>query len=282
MLAGLIRDNGIDSPANRGTFYGCRNSAGELEGVALIGHATLIEAHTDRALRAFADQARQCSKAHMIMAEKNSVEEFWTHYFDDGRRMKRECREFLLELNQPIPARSTVKGLRLATLEDIDRLLPVHAQMAFEESGVNPLVRDPEGFRERYARRIRQGRTWVWIKSGQLLFKTELVSLTPEVAYLEGVWVAPEKRSSGCGARCLAHVVKALMASIPSVCVFVNQNNPAARKFYERVGFKAKAVYDTVFLNTPAPQQLAAKNELTDQPFLRETTPTVSRDSPKL
>src|SRR5215208_6363229 len=47
-MAGFIRDNGLVSPLNRGTFYGCRNSEGRLEGVALIGHATLIDARTDR------------------------------------------------------------------------------------------------------------------------------------------------------------------------------------------------------------------------------------------
>jgi len=257
ILAGLIRDNGIVNTANRGTFYGCRDRAGELEGVALIGHATLIEAHTDRALRAFADQARKCSRAHMVMAEKRFVEEFWTHYFEDGRRMNRACREFLLELNQPISDNKAVEGLRLATLDDLDLLLPVHAQMAFDESGVNPMVRDPQGFRDRYARRILQSRTWVWVESGQLMFKADLISQTPEVAYLEGIWICPEKRAKGWGGRCVAHVAKTLMTSIPSVCVFVNQENAAARRFYERVGFKAKAVYDTVFLNTPAPQAMA-------------------------
>src|SRR6266851_1145487 len=49
-IAGFIRDNGLVSPFNRGTFYGCRNSDGRLEGVALIGHATLIEARTARAM----------------------------------------------------------------------------------------------------------------------------------------------------------------------------------------------------------------------------------------
>ena len=44
IMAGWIRDNGIVSPLNRGTFYGCRDLEGRLEGVALIGHATLFEA----------------------------------------------------------------------------------------------------------------------------------------------------------------------------------------------------------------------------------------------
>src|SRR3954468_21448206 len=53
VMAGLIRDNGLESPFNRGTFYACRDSAGSLAGVALIGHATFVEARTDSALRAF-------------------------------------------------------------------------------------------------------------------------------------------------------------------------------------------------------------------------------------
>ena len=43
VMAGLIRDNGLESPFNRGTFYACRDSAGRLEGVALVGHATFVE-----------------------------------------------------------------------------------------------------------------------------------------------------------------------------------------------------------------------------------------------
>jgi hypothetical protein len=49
IMAGLVRDNGIASARNRGTFWGCRNSAGRLEGVALVGHHTLIEAPYVRA-----------------------------------------------------------------------------------------------------------------------------------------------------------------------------------------------------------------------------------------
>ena len=37
-MLGFIRDNGIQSKLNRGTFYSCRNRDGRLEGVALIGH----------------------------------------------------------------------------------------------------------------------------------------------------------------------------------------------------------------------------------------------------
>src|SRR5436190_6904177 len=72
-IAGLIRDNGLVSPHNRGTFYGCRNSEGRLEGVALIGHATLIEARSVRAMKEFGLVAQGFQHTHMILGEKDKV-----------------------------------------------------------------------------------------------------------------------------------------------------------------------------------------------------------------
>src|ERR1043166_527875 len=65
-MMGLIHDNGLVSPRNRGSFYGSRNYSGQLEAVALIGHATMVEAHTEGALISFARVARTCRGAHML------------------------------------------------------------------------------------------------------------------------------------------------------------------------------------------------------------------------
>src|SRR5262245_63346417 len=56
-MATLIRDNGLVSPHNRGAFYACRDQAKNLLGVALIGHATIVEARTDSAVAAFTQLA---------------------------------------------------------------------------------------------------------------------------------------------------------------------------------------------------------------------------------
>src|SRR5258705_4253186 len=66
-MAGLIRDNGLLSPQNRGSFYGSRNRMGQLEGVALIGHATMVETHTENSLVPLARVAPNCHKAHLIL-----------------------------------------------------------------------------------------------------------------------------------------------------------------------------------------------------------------------
>jgi uncharacterized protein len=251
MLIGFIVDNGLVSVNNRGTFYGCRNRAGELEGVALIGHVTLMETRTDRALVEFADLAAQCTSTHLIMGESHRVREFWSNYSQNGQQIRKALGEHLMELRFPLEVMARVDGLRQATLEDIDLILPIHAQMAFAESGVNPLEKDPIGFRKRCLRRIEQKRTWVWIESGELIFKADVVSDTPDVIYLEGVWTSPSHRSMRHGQRCLSQLVRELLSKKPhaSVCVFVNEQSPAAISFYQRTGFQSRGIYDTAFLN---------------------------------
>ena len=248
MLSGLIRDNGLSSDFNRGDFFGCRNEHGELEGVALIGHATLFEARSERALYSLANRAQNCTGTHMLMGEQDGVQMFWEFYAGRQAQMRKSCREHLLELRSPVELREEVPGLRLATAQDLDAIVPIHAQMAFEESGLNPLDIDPEGFRRRYLRRIQKQRSWVWIDSGNVVFKAEIVSQTPHVAYLEGVWVNPETRSQGHGTNCVLQLSKHLLSRTDSVCLFVNEDNTSGLRFYERMGFKDKESFDTIFL----------------------------------
>ena len=145
-MIGMIGDNGLISDHNRGTFYGCRNSEGRIEGVALIGHATLIETRTRAAIHELALTAQIHNRLHMIMAEQEKVEEFWNHYADDGQPMRLACRELLFELKHAVQLQHPVEDLRLATIEDLHLVAPVHAAMAEAESGINPLEVDREGF----------------------------------------------------------------------------------------------------------------------------------------
>ena len=247
-LVGFICDNGLISPLNRGSFYGCRNRRGQLEGVALIGHATLIETRTDRALEALAGVAQKCTTAHLIMGEEERIDEFWTYYSEGGKEMRRACRELLLELRWPVQVQEEVPELRLATLADLDLILPAHARMAFDESGIDPLQKDSIGFRQRALRRIEQGRTWVWIQDGKLMFKAEIVSDTPAAIYLEGVWVSSEERHQGYGLRCMSQLARTLLPRTQSICLLVNIKNEKAHQFYQKAGYQARGLYDTIFL----------------------------------
>jgi predicted GNAT family acetyltransferase len=247
-MVGFIRDNGLVSALNRGTFYGCRNEHEQLEGVALIGHATLIEARTDRALEAFADVAQKCTTTHMIMGEQERIQEFWSYYSEAGQSMRLACRELLFELSWPVEVREEVPGLRLATADELGLVMPVQAQMAYDESRVNPLEKDPDGFRLRCLRRIEQGRTWVVVRDGQIIFKADIISDTPEVIYLEGVWISETDRGNGSGIRCMSQLARKLLGRTKSLCLLVNQENERSCAFYRKAGYRLRSTYDTIFL----------------------------------
>jgi Predicted acetyltransferase len=247
-MASLIRDNGLVSPHNRGSFYACRDRYGRLEGVALVGHATLIEARTDTSVASFARLARNCLNAHLIRGEKETIDSFWKHYANSGQEPRLICREMLFEQRQPVPAMEGVGGLRPATLGDLDKVLAVNASMAFQEAGTSPLQNDPGGFRARTARRIEQGRIWVWTDIDRLMFKADIVAQTPQVTYLEGVHIHAEERRRGYGLRCLTSLSSILLERSDSICLTVNEKNKNALKFYEKAGYQFHSHYETIYL----------------------------------
>jgi len=247
-MMSMIRDNGLTSPFNRGVFYGYRDLNGRLEGVALIGHATLLESVSDRALSALSRVARNCNAIHMIMGEQDRIDEFWSSYSEEGHAKRHSCVEQLFELSTPMIVPGGDTELRLATVDEVDLVMLVQAVLAFEESGVNPLQADPEGFRLRCLRRIQQGRTWVVVDNGSLVFKGEVISQTTNVAYLEGIWTRHDKRQNGDSVRYLCELSRKLLQEVNSVCLLVNEKNLRAKAFYRKCGFLFRASYKTIFL----------------------------------
>ncbi len=247
-MASLIRDNGFTSSQNRGTFYGCRNRGGQLEAVALIGHATLLEARTKSSLAAFARMAGSCLNVKLIRGERQTIDSFWKYYQADGQKPRMVCSELLLEQKSLLPGIEPVKELKPATLKELAQVMNVNAAMAFEEGGSNPLQKDPQGFRNRVARRIEQGRIWALVQDGQLIFKADIVAETPLATYLEGVHVHPELRSKGYGQRCLTQLARTLLARSQSICLTLSQKNQKALAFYSRAGYQFNSHYETIYL----------------------------------
>ena len=104
VMTSFILDNGIESDLNRGSFYGYRNESGTLEGVALIGHSTLVEARTEDALKALAFAARTTSTPiHLIMSSGTSANSFWNYLVGFRRQPSMEFTELLFEVGFPFP-----------------------------------------------------------------------------------------------------------------------------------------------------------------------------------
>lgn len=248
VMTGWIKDNGLVSKLNRGTFYSSRNSRGELDGVALIGHITLFETNSDAALSAFADLLKVSPLAFGVMGQQQRVRRLMAYYTRDAKPPVKAFREALFEQRSKEQMEEPVSCLRRATPEEVDLVVPVHAAMTVEETGVNPLEVDPIGFRERCARRIQQGRVWVCIQDEEIVFKADVISDLPEINYLEGLYVRPQDRGQGLGSRCLKQLTNILLTHTKSVCLMTKEENSAAQGCYRSAGYRLREYYETLYL----------------------------------
>ena len=236
-MMSLIHDNGIVSPLNRGTFYGCRDLNGRLEGVALVGHATLIETVSDRALAALAQVAQQCANTHMIMGEKERVADFWGHYAAPDASNAYACREWLFELSWPIEAREPVQGLGAP---------PRRGGFSDAGSGTTRLCRKwyqpvtgrSAGLSPSVACDALNKAVPGWsIENGKLIFKADVISRTAEVNYLEGIWICEERRANGSGLRLMSDLMRRLLEETKSVCLLGQRNQQARAELLPQVRF---------------------------------------------
>jgi ribosomal protein S18 acetylase RimI-like enzyme len=182
------------------------------------------------------------SRARMIIGEERAVTELW----EAARPRMPAARDdrpgqpvFAIDL-APEPGAS---ALRAASGDDFERLIPACAATHEGEIGIDPLTLDPGGFRRRTRQQIEDGRSWVWIEDGTILFKAEASAWTPHAVQLQQVWVDPEARNQGYGQRGLRDLIRLLLERVPRVCLFVRADNPAAIRLYERVGMERVGAY---------------------------------------
>jgi predicted GNAT family acetyltransferase len=181
----------------------------------------------------------------MIIGELRAVSELWAA----ARELLPPAREDrphqpVYAITDPPPGADT--GLRAATHADLDRLIPACAAAHELELHVDPLARDPEAFRWRTEAQIEEGRSWLWIEDDVILFKAEASSWTPAAVQLQQVWVDPEARGQGYGARGLRDLVRLLLQATPTVTLFVRAENAPAIATYESIGMRKVLEYRSI------------------------------------
>ena len=187
------------------------------------------------------------SAPRMLIGEARAVSELW----DEVRARVPQPREDrpsqpVFAIREAPPPGET--RLRAATLEDLELLLPACAAAHEEELGIDPLNRDPEGFRWRTRSQIEERRSWLWVEDGVILFKAEASAWTPSAVQLQQVWVDPPARQQGYGARGLRDLCRWLLGRVPAVCLFVRAENVPAIRLYETIGMEHVLDYRSVLL----------------------------------
>jgi uncharacterized protein len=192
----------------------------------------------------FAEVAERASP-RMLIGEHHAVTDLWEAA---GRRLGKARED---RLGQPVyvstsPPEPGGTGLRLATRDDLDLLVPACAKAHYEELGVDPLRRDANGFRWRTRVQVEERRSWAWIEDRVILFKAEASAWTPEAVQLQQVWVDPQARRRGNATRALRDLIRLLLVDVPAVCLFVRAENLPALRLYDAVGMRHVLDYRSV------------------------------------
>jgi ribosomal protein S18 acetylase RimI-like enzyme len=226
---------------NLGHFVATIGEAGTLSALCHVG-ANIVPSGENCGV--FARPAAE-GRARMIIGEAGAVTALW----EAARRRLPRPRED--RPGQPVyaidePPAPGETGLRPATPHDLDRLVPACAAAHALELGGDPLARDAEGFRWRTLTQIEEGRSWVWLEGGLVRFKAEASAWTPSAVQLQQVWVDPAARGRGDGARGLRDLCRLLLATTPTVTLFVRSENMAAKALYDAVGMRRVLEYRSV------------------------------------
>jgi predicted GNAT family acetyltransferase len=222
---------------------------GRLESLCYSG-ANLVPVQAGpEAVRAFAERARrQGRRCSSLVGESGAVQHLWSLLTPSWGRARavREAQP-LLALDGP-PAVAPDHAVRQVRRDEVETLLPACIAMFTEEIGVSPLAGDGGAlYRARVTELVTQGRAYARIEDGQVLFKAEVGAATSSVCQVQGVWVHPSLRGRGLsvgGTAAVAAIARAEVA--PVVSLYVNDFNAAARRAYERVGFRQVGTFTSV------------------------------------
>lgn len=227
--------------AGVGRFTGVENVSGRVVGLCHVG-ANIVP--SGEGCAAFARVA-VAGRARMIIGEQGAVSDLWRA----ARRDLPEPRED--RPNQPVyvitePPAPGGSGLRAATPDDVERLLPACAAAHRLELGIDPLARDAEGFRWRTRAQVEDGRSWLWLEDDVILFKAEASAWTNAAVQVAQVWVDPVARGQGNGARGLRDLCRLLLETTPAVTLFVRTDNAPAIALYDSIGMRRALSYRSV------------------------------------
>lgn len=255
----------IAEPLQRGTgqVWGFP-ATGPLEAVCWAGAnlVPVVPSPDAEILDAFAHQARlqgrQCSSiagpADAVLGLWRRLEHAWS-VPRDVRSDQPSLRIAGAPLIEPDP------GVRHATLDDLDDLVPACVAMFEEEVGYSPITYSGRAYTQRVRSLVTERRAFIaraarpvpgpapqlGERTGEIVFKAELGAVTSAVAQVQGVWVDPRHRGRGHSEPGMAAVVAAARSEAAGVVsLYANSYNARALAAYHRVGFEQVGTFATV------------------------------------
>lgn len=202
-----------------------------------FGTQLVLAADDAAALDAFAIETRRHPNMRSFVGPKRSIDGLWSRVRTWHRPPA------IVRARQPVYA---LWPQALVALEDVDVRLarPDEAALVAEHSAsmiVGELGYDPREQRATFVAGVRRaielGWWWVWIVDGALRFQCNVGARTPVTTQLQGVWAPPAMRGHGYATLGLAAMARRMLATNPTLSLYVNDFNTHAIALYDRVGF---------------------------------------------
>ena len=225
-------------------------SEGVLTGVAIFGSNLVLSTPCAPSARdAFARYARaEGFRVWVVVGEDATIDAFMRTY---GRQTRSTLLERsgqkLYAIHAAPDLSGPVQGLRSAEIQETEALMCLDREMVVEELGFDPFSRDLESYRRGWKRRIREGRSWIIEREGEVLFKVDHSASSEHVIQLAGVYTVPSARRRGLAREGMAGMVAWALERVPVVTLYVDASNLAAIRLYESLGFQEKSLVRSIW-----------------------------------
>ena len=239
----------LDSRRLGGFVWGIDETRSSLRAALFHGGNLIPVGDDEEALAALADQlARGPRGCSSIVGRESAVRAIWPALRRSwgAPRTIRACQPLLVTTarsDHPLDP-----GVRRVARSELPWFLPASIAMFTEELGVSPIAHgSAAGYRMRVSELIESGRAFArFDEDGSVVFKAELGALSSRTAQVQGVWVRPDLRGRGIGTAAMATVLALALRRAPSVSLYVNDYNLAARRMYARLGMRQSGTLSTI------------------------------------
>ncbi|MEQ8279095.1 MAG: GNAT family N-acetyltransferase [Deltaproteobacteria bacterium] len=252
-LAGWIQDGGLseDPRAPRAWLFADIDDEGAIQGLVYISDTGIVLPVSSQAdgLDGLVEIARRNPTAvRVIVGERTLVASLWRRIQPFGFTARIDRNQLGYSVSAGSFADTTSHTLVRASDTHLDQLVEASAAMAREEARDDPQSRNPALFRSRIHDRVKRGRDFLFEEGGRVTFKCNVSALSKVGGQIEGIYTVPTRRRTGLGRAGTIAVTAWVLERSPRAFLLVNDDNEAALRLYESLGYEKRLESRTIFV----------------------------------
>lgn len=245
-LRSLIHEFGVNptETMGHGRFYGGWRS-GKLCAVIFVGNArnmTTWGAPED--VETVLTRATQAPHPpRLFVGPEEHAPMVRRSFFREGLGPRLDRKQAYYVLTRATLAPLEKLPVRRAEPADLDEVVRAHGKMIEEDLQIPAAHLDYGRLRKLAQSRLDDGKIWVHMDRGRLVFKTEEIGRSEDAILVGGVYTHPKHRGQGIASRGIAAWADRLFeGALTTFALHVNAANTPAVRAYERVGFQRTAL----------------------------------------